>query len=195
MRMHICVALALVMMWSLTACWAESDSVDQFVSLGVNEVAEIGIYGTVGDMAIDDPAIGGNTPATRSSDSTYLNYTSIVPAAVPGPGLMSRKIQAQITAGTVPAGTNLTLHAEVEGGTGTVGSRIGTDEKTLGIKPSPTDPYPAVDIIDGIKCGWTGVGSGKGGRLFYTFGVYDWSLIHITEMSQITVTFTLMDPH
>lgn len=188
------IAAGLVLLLIASVAMAETDSTTQTVGLAVNEVAEIAAAGSVGDLIIDNPAKGGQEPAAVSSASAYLQYTSIVPELSPGV-LKTRQIEAQVTGGTIPAGTTLTLHAEVATGepaVGQVGSRIGTDEKDLGIKV--LDAYPSRPIVGGITSGWTGTDDGAGARLFYTFRVYDWSAVKIAPRRSITVTYTLMDP-
>lgn len=197
MRMISCIVIVAALLVTVAACWAETDTTTQSVGLAVNEIAEISVVGVVGNLTIDNPTLGGNEPAVRSSDSSYLQYTSIVPESAPGV-LKTRQIEAQITSGIVPPGTTLTLHAEPGIGSpavGVIGSRIGADEKDLGIMV--LGAYPSRPLVDGIKCGWTSTDppdTGAGARLFYTFKVYDWSAVFQAPGRAITVTYTLMDP-
>lgn len=197
MKIVSCVAIAAVLLLGVSSCWALDDTATQTFGATVNEIAVIDASGGVGPMAIDAPDIGGEEPETASSKSAYIQYTSIVPESAPGV-LKTRQIEAQISNGEMPTGTTLTLHAVVKVGSpgvGVIGSRIGVDEKDLGIKVGGL--YPSQAIVGGITTGWTGAdppNGGAGARLFYTFKVYDWNTVRVAASRTITVTYTLKDP-
>lgn len=186
MKMFCLLATVLLIAFAGTA-WAESDTATQTVTAGINEIAVIDAIGSPGDMVISRPDFGGEEPAAASGVSSYLQYTSIIHSANSESGA-SRKINAQITTGDLPAGTSLTLSATPgSGGVGIVGTGRGVQD--LG---KVSGAYPAQDLVQGIKNCWTLTSPAKGAKLAYVFKVSNWSEVVATDFVPITVTFTLL---
>jgi hypothetical protein len=183
----------LVLMLVVSACWAAHDTATQTFALGVNEVAKLAVNPATVSMTINMLSTdhAGSPPSAVSSTGSFLQYTSVVPAVTTSPLVLEqRKIQAGITTGTLPDGTMLLAHVDpVIDGTGAVGVSTGVDQ-TLG--DATTTTYTAHDLITGIKCCWTGSDTSDGAALVYTFGVSDWSKIHIQKPAKtIIITYTL----
>jgi len=119
-----------------------------------------------------------------SDSSTYLRYTSVVPK-VSGK-VQSRNIQARLSSGRLPRGTQLRLLAAAPAGSkvGQVGTSAGQIVLTSTSK----------NLLTGVKSGWTGTGGLNGSQLTYTFAVTDPSALGTAASATLIITLTLIDP-
>ena len=149
----------------------------QTVTLQVNAICVLAVTGNPGTLTVSAPASGGQTPSNPSSNTTYAQYTSTVPAS------QSRKLTAA-WGGTdaAPAGCSLKLAATPSGGTNQ-GSTAGQ------ITLSAT----AQDLVTAIKSCATGTGASNGAQLAYTLSVDTVTSLVASESKTATVTLTLTD--
>jgi hypothetical protein len=190
-----------VLLLSIAACWAsDTNTATQTFKLGVNEVAKIKVYPAEVDMTIDMMSgdLAGTSPSTQSFNQAYVQYTSIVPAKTLVPFVLeTRKVQAQISDGTLPAGTLLLVRADTirtnKGYAGVQATGGDANHNQL-LGDATTTTYAARDLITGITNCYTGTGNTAGPNIVYTYGVSDWDKIHsMTDPATLTVKFTLMD--
>lgn len=138
----------------------------------------LALAGTAPSLTFVTPAYGAAI-ADATSSGSWLNYTSVVDAA------LTNKIQVKIT-GTVPAGTTLKVVA---------GSAAGTGDGTRGTSASAvTLNATDQDLITGIGSCYTGTGASSGANLTYTWSVTPTgyaSLRSNAAASDITVTYTI----
>jgi hypothetical protein len=189
MKAMMRAAPVLVLLLVVSACWAESDTATQTFTCGVNEIAKISLYGTIGSMIISKPLAplrGGDEPLAQNGSGSRLRWTSVVPAD------KTRTVTAQVKYSLghdVPGGCGLYLTADTPDGNnaGVVGDTAGQVNLS---KVGGT--YPAQSIITGIGTGWTGRADGvDGAMLHYVFKVDDWSVVRSAAARDITVTYTL----
>ncbi|MDO9512425.1 MAG: hypothetical protein Q7J34_11750 [Bacteroidales bacterium] len=179
------LGLGLAVILSVNASFAQDTYFDSHtIGLEIPAVALIDIEPEASKninmafSAIDLEA--GNPIAASVLDATlWLNVTSIVGTA------QTRKVTAEISAGTVPEGTTLAVEAAANAGfgEGTFGAPLGQ------ITLSST----AGDLISGIGSCYTENGGSKGYNITYVWaraaGGFG-SLLNFT--STVTITYTLV---
>ena len=149
----------------------------QTVGMQVNSICVLAVTGNPGALVVSVPAVGGQTPANPSSNTTYAQYTSTVA------GTTSRKMTAVWGASdAAPTGCSLKLQATPSGGLNQ-GSSAGQ------ITLSST----AQDLITAIKSCATGNAAANGAQLTYTLSVNTVTSLVASESKMATVTLTFTD--
>lgn len=152
------------------------------VSLTFSSVARISIASSGSStLTLGSPSTAGLALTTTVSDETkWLNFTSAVASGV------SRRIEASISAGTVPSGLQLKLglNAAVGGG-GTLGTIVAS-------VASPITLGTAAIVLNNITGAYTGVGVGNGFKLTYTVNVSNYGLLR-SGTNVVQITYTLID--
>ena len=158
---------------------AQTDTATHDIDVTIAAVALIGLDdATTISLTTVAPALAGDA-VTGSSDSTKrLFYTSLNLAAT------TRTIDVQISSGSMPAGTKLTLDAVAEAGAGT-----GTDGTPIDV--AEASDTTLVSAIPSVATGRTGT---DGASLTYALVVTDpASLVVSGTPTTVTVQFTLTD--
>jgi hypothetical protein len=154
-----------------------ADTATQTVQLNVDEICVIDVTGDPAALTIAAPAVGGQTPADATDNSTYAQYTSVVC------GTAARALTANWAAGdAAPSGCELSL--EVTSLTAGCGSAV-----VGGITVSGT----AQNIVGSIGSCATGTGASDGAQLTYTLSVTDNSQLDSCDDQTVTITLTLTD--
>ena len=143
--------------------------------------------GTAFTLAPTAPTEAGEALNFENANDSrvWINYSSIIGSA----SEPSRNVAVQITSGTVPAGTELSVVAA---------SAVNTGDGTMG---SPTAEVvlssTAQNIITGIGSAYTGTGYDKGHNLFYALGLSDainsYSQLDFDDSDTVVITYTLSD--
>jgi hypothetical protein len=167
------VALSFIVAGAVIA----ADTATQTVQLNVDDICVIDVTGDPAALTIAAPAVGGQTPADATDNSTYAQYTSVVCGAA------ARSLTAQWGAGdTAPSGCALSL--EVTALTAGCGSAVGG-----GITMSGT----AQPVVTSIGSCATGTGATDGAQLTYTLSVTDDTQLDSCDDQTVTITLTLTD--
>ena len=146
-------------------------------TIGWSLTATITVSGNPGNLAITAPGTGGADPVEPAADNTtYVQYTSTVTSGKPGG--KTRRITAQITTGSLPAGTKLRLEASGIAGSG------GT--------PVPGGAYLSTALAENIV---TDIGDCTDARAYLTYTLSCSEVTSLTAISgnSITVTLTLTE--
>jgi hypothetical protein len=154
-----------------------ADTATQTVQLNVDDICVIDVTGDPAALTIAAPAVGGQTPADATDNSTYAQYTSVVCGAT------ARALTANWGAGdAAPSGCSLDL--EVTSLTAGCGSAV-----VGGITCSGT----AQNIVGSIGSCATGTGAADGAQLSYTLTVDDVTQLDSCDDQTVTITLTLTD--
>ena len=162
--------------------FAASDSETDTTHITVNEVALLGLSGSLADFAFTAPEDPGDTLEAPGPDAnTYLQYTSTVISG------LSRTISASVD--TMPLGVTMNITAGAPGGDGDCG------EAVVGGVDFTTSSVSGGDIIQSIGSGQTGSGATDGPNLTYTvdFDATSWDELYVSSSTEVVVTFTLTD--
>lgn len=158
----------------------DTDEAGEAITYTLPAMRILDLEGTPPTLTFDVPDEAGTAIADATSNSSWINYTSIIETGA------TNKVTVALTAGTVPTGTTLTVAAAADAGLGdgTVGISAGT--VTLGTT--------AADLITAIGSCYTGTGNTNGHQLTYTWSVdadaYASVVSHATA-SDITATYTI----
>jgi len=171
--------------------YAQDDNDDvHTVTLSVPEVALLDLEASAGTGITLGPAApteaGLPVDFSAATDNTiWMNYSSIVGTVVDP----SRTVSVQITTGTVPAGTELTVVAAADAGNGD--GTMGTPSAALTLSGT------AQDIITGVGSAYTGDGVNNGHNLTYTLSLLaaggSYATLDFTTGTALSVTYTLSD--
>lgn len=152
------------------------------VSLTFSTVARLAIASSASStLTLGSPSSAGSTVTSSTTDETkWINFTSAVVSGV------TRRIEANVSSGTVPSGLQLKLglNAAVGGG-----GTLGTIVATVG---SPITLGSAATVLNGITGAYTEVGTGKGFKLTYTVNITNYGLLR-QGTSTVQITYTLID--
>lgn len=155
------------------------DEATETGSYTVPAMEVITVVGGAPSLTLVEPTIGGTAIALIESNTSWINYTSIVATDA------SNKVSVAITTGAVPAGTTLKVvaaaHATAGDGTyGTPGAAI-------------TLSADAQDLITAIGSCYTGTGAESGHQLTYTWSVDDdkYATVKAAAAASITATYTI----
>jgi hypothetical protein len=144
------------------------------------QIAAISVLGTTGNpatLAVSAPAQGGATPANPTSNTTYAQYTSTVPAAT------TRRLQANWgVADAAPAGCSLLLTA-----TPAVLPNQGTTAGQI------TMTSTATNIVTAIGSCATGTTGTSGAQLTYVLSINTLTSLVAGDNHTVTITITLTD--
>ena len=168
---------------------ADSNIDEHNALITIPEVALIDLEATNGTTvslnptAPTDAGLALSFPVTNAS--IWLNYSSIIGSSTEA----SRNVTAQITSGTVPAGTSLKIAVATDSGNGD------------GLMGTPSAPIPltnvAQNIITGIGSSYTGNGVNKGHNLQYTLDLLPsagaYGLLDFDFNETLVITYTLTD--
>lgn len=159
------------------------------VVIGIPEVALLDLEaanGTSITLGPTAPGEAGNALNFNTVDnSIWINYSSIIGSTTEP----SRNVAAQITSGTVPSGTELSVVAASDAGNGdgTVGA------PTAAVVLSST----AQNIITGIGSAYTGNGVNKGHNLSYALNLSSasgsYAQLDFDKSDTVVITYTLSD--
>lgn len=152
------------------------------VSLTLSSVARISIASSGNSiLSLGGPSTAGLALSTTAKDETkWLNFTSAVVSGV------SRRIEASISAGTVPNGLELKLGLNTAvGGGGTLGTIVANIA-------SPIKLGASAIVLNNITGAYTGVGVGNGFKLTYSVNVSNYGLLR-SGTSVVQITYTLID--
>lgn len=159
------------------------------VVIGIPEVALLdleAVNGTSITLGPTAPVEAGNAVDFNSVDnSIWINYSSIIGSTTEP----SRNVAVQITSGTVPAGTELSVLAASDAGNG---------DGTMG-SPTPTVVLTstAQNIITGIGSAYTGNGVNKGHNLSYALNLSSaagsYAQLDFDNSDTVVITYTLSD--
>jgi hypothetical protein len=159
------------------------------VVIGIPEVALLDLEaanGTSITLGPTAPVEAGEAVAFNSTNnSIWINYSSIIGSTTEP----SRNVAVQITSGTVPAGTVLSVLAASDAGTGdgTVGAPT----------PAVTLTSTAQNIITGIGSAYTGNGVNKGHNLSYALNLASaagsYAQLDFDNSDTVVITYTLSD--
>jgi hypothetical protein len=161
-----------------------TNTATQSFNLGVDDIAAMATSGNPGALILTAPVTGGDDLPVATDSSTYLRYTSVVKSG------KYRNMQAQITGGTVPAGTTLTLAVTVPTGP----DLLGSPGLLYGSGTCPLSGT-AQQFLQGVLTCVTGTGATDGANLSYTLATSDWRVLKTDASSDITVQFTFTDDH
>lgn len=159
------------------------------VVIGIPEVALLDLEaanGTSITLGPTAPTEAGNAVSFNSTDnSIWINYSSIIGSATEP----SRNVAVQITSGTVPAGTTLSVLAA---------SYAGNGDGTMGAPtPAVALTSTAQNIITGIGSAYTGNGVNKGHNLQYALNLSSaagsYSQLDFDNSDTVVITYTLSD--
>jgi len=149
----------------------------QTVTMQVGAISVLTMTGNPAALAIAAPALGGQTPANPSSNTTYAQYTSTVAAGV------TRRLQANWGASdAAPAGCSLLL-------TATPAALPNQGASANQITMSAT----ATNIVTGIGSCATGTGATNGAQMAYVLSVNTLTSLVAGDNHTVTVTITLTD--
>jgi hypothetical protein len=178
MRTSIATVVIVTFVCLMTATTViAADTATQTVQLNVDDICVIDVTGDPATLTISAPAVGGQTPADATDNSTYAQYTSVVPSGT------TRLLTANWGAGdSAPSGTQLGL--EVTSLTAGCGTAVGG-----GITVSGT----AQNIVTAIASCATGTGATDGAQLTYTLSVSNMGALDSTDDQTVTITLTLTD--
>jgi len=150
------------------------------LTLGVPEVSLLKTSAGIISLTLSQRNAGESVDPVKSDSTARLLVSSVITSA-------TRTLSAKITAGTVPAGTQLQLiakspNANFVGTSGTLGSAI-----TLDATDRP--------LITGIGTCYSGTGASDGYQLKFTYGIdtnpATYGALRATTGVQIVVTLTL----
>lgn len=159
------------------------------VVIGIPEVALLDLEASNGTSITLGPTApteaGMAVDFNAVDNSIWINYSSIV-GSVTEP---SRNVSVQITSGTVPAGTELTVLAAADAGSG---------DGTMGTPtPAITLSSTAQNIITGIGSAYTGDGVNKGHNLSYALNLASasgsYAQLDFDNSDTVVITYTLSD--
>jgi hypothetical protein len=150
-------------------------------SVTISEVAMMDIEpnNSAISLSLNSPTEAG-LPVTNgvNSNSKWINYSSAVSFGE------TRTISAQISTGSVPAGTIIQLTASgISTGAGARGSSTGT----ISLSNSPQV------IINGIGGSYTGTGTNNGHSLTYNLVIQNYSLLDNASTNVLSILFTISD--
>jgi hypothetical protein len=171
------VLLCAVFCFTVVGAALAADTATQTVQLNVDDICVIDVTGDPAALTIAAPAVGGQTPADATDNSTYAQYTSVVCGAA------VRALTANWGAGdAAPSGCELAL--EVTSLTAGCGSAVAG-----GITMTGT----AQNIVGSIGSCATGTGGTDGAQLTYTLSVTDMTQLDDCDDQTVTITLTLTD--
>lgn len=153
------------------------------VSVNLSELALLSIMPDKSSVVflVEPPAKAGNLPQMSiSNNNKWINYTSALSNFS-----KSRKIQVQVTYGSIPQGLKLFVEAGAYtgNGKGTTGQSQGKVQLTT----------QAALLINNIKGAYTGRGAFNGHKLTYSIEITDPSQIVFIGENELQVTYTIAD--
>lgn len=172
---RLLLASLMVAVFAFGVAAVTTDSATSSFTVGNNEIAVLDVYGTAGNLLLVAPATGGANIAAVSDNTTYLQYTVVVISAA------TKKITAQITTGTLPAGTLLKATTAPVSLQGTLQANI------------PISTGSAANVVTLIPSCATGVGATDGAQVTWELSVDAIASMVSTAAASITITYILTD--
>lgn len=174
---------------ALTATAQDSNQDAHNVVIGIPEVALLDLEaanGTSITLGPTAPSEAGMAVDFNAMDnSIWINYSSII-GSITEP---SRNVAVQITSGTVPAGTELSVVAAADSGSGD--GKMGAPTSAVVLSGS------AQNIITGIGSAYTGNGVNKGHNLSYALNLSSatgsYAQLDFDKSDTVVITYTLSD--
>ena len=149
----------------------------QTITMQVNSICVLAVTGNPSTLIVSAPASGGQTPSNPSSNTTYAQYTSTVPAS------QTRLLTAAWgSSDAAPAGCLLRLTA-----TPNIATNQGSTAGQITVSAT------AQDLVTAIKSCATGTGGTSGAQLAYSLDVSDPTALVAGATKTATVTLTLTD--
>lgn len=131
-------------------------------------------------LTLDAPSeAGAMNLSTVSYAAKRIIYTSALPL------LSTRKITAEKTFGTIPAGTKFYLIVS--------NSSTGSGELGTGLGEIEIPDTGQVDIISNIGSSFTGTGTSAGHAIDYKLSVTNMSQLRSSNSESIGITFTIIE--
>lgn len=180
--MRNALLITLLLFYLPKTVFGQATSGSATVSLTLSEIAMLDIEPNSSPISITltAPTEAGSPIANKVlTNAKWLNFTSAVTTR------STRNITAQISSGTLPAGTELKIAASTYIGTG-----AGTLGTISGIQTLSATPK---SIVTGIGGAYSGNGANNGYGINYTLSVTNFAVISKQTSSTITITFTLID--
>lgn len=168
---------------------ADTNYSEHSAIITIPEVALLDLEATNGTTVSLNPSVPTEAGLALSfpvtDTSLWLNYSSIKGSNTDS----SRNVTAQITSGTVPAGTSLKIVVSTDSGNGD------------GLMGAPSAPIAltnvAQNVITGIGSAYTGNGINKGHNLQYTLDLLPsagaYGLLDFDFNETLVITYTLTD--
>ena len=159
--------------------FAQTGSMGSSVALPEIALLDIEPNNSTITLSLDAPTEAGLINTTKQlSSAKWINYTSALPDG------QTRSIYAQLSYGTVPSGTNLTISTgSASGGQGAYGIGAGS----LNVNSSPKL------FISSIGSCYTGNGSGNGHAVGYKLEVTNIANLDFNASTNVGIMFTLID--
>jgi hypothetical protein len=172
------IALAgLAVGFALAGLAGATSTATQTLSMQVGTICVVSVTGNPSTLTVAAPGTGGQTPASGTNNSTYVQYTSTVSAG------LARKITAAWGGSdAAPAGCLLRLTA-----TPNIATNQGSTAGQITVSAT------AQDLVTTIKSCATGTGGTSGAQLAYSLDVSDPTALVAGATKTATVTLTLTD--
>lgn len=165
-----------------TAFAQDDEIAEQTINVSLGQIALLAIPPVEVNLSLSSATFAGQAVATSlSNENSRLRITSLVGTGV------TRKVEAQISTGTLPVGTLLQIEAlpAIQNFIGDGGASSGVQTLTSAA---------AVVVLNTIGSCNSGVEAGDGYVLKYTFGEdADLGTNAIAGAADITVTYTLVE--
>jgi len=179
------ITVAAIMLTAATSISAQDNTQGAHsISINIPEVALLDLEGGSSiTLAPTAPVEAGLALdfSSATNNAIWVNYSSIVAAT------KTRKVNAAITSGAVPAGLQLKV---------TAGTYAGVGKGTLGTAASQvTLTGTAQDVVTGIGSCYTGNGASSGHQLTYALSLTSADAYNqlLQANTPITVTYTISD--
>lgn len=182
MKKLIMISAAVVMMAGLTtgAMAQDTNEAGQAVTYTLPAMAILDVEGAAPTLTFAAPTEAGTAIAAVTSNTSWINYTSIIETA------STNKVSVILTGTAVPAGTTLKVVAATHDGTGN--GTYGTPTAVVTLSQT------AQDLITTIGSCFTGTGETAGHQLTYTWSVDadKYATVVAAAAADITATYTIV---
>ncbi|SOE22180.1 hypothetical protein SAMN06298216_2630 [Spirosomataceae bacterium TFI 002] len=173
--------LLMVLLLAMATLKGMSQSSKEEVSVSMPQVALMDIEpdNSTITFTIKTPTEAGQFDLVNSLNNVkWINYSSATQKS------QRRGIYVQLTSGSVPKGTTLSITAaNSSGGEGVLGLGSGT---------VPLSNSPKL-LINNIGGAYTGNGANRGHAISYKLDITDVSKLDVDDSQTVTVSFTILD--
>lgn len=158
----------------------DANEASENISYSLPVMRIIDLEGPPPSLTFQVPTNGGATISDASSNTSWINYTSITESG------NSNKITVSISGDNVPAGTKFKVQAAEYSGNGDGDMGIPAGLVVLSASPQ--------DLITSIGSCYTGTGTTNGHQLTYTWTIESdgYSSLAAVGSSTITATYTII---
>jgi hypothetical protein len=168
---------AIVCIFIQTACFGQTTATVSF-SLYLADVATIALAPSNSTInLVVSSSVAGFSPTLPTDTNSWINFTSSVSTG------NQRKITAEITSGSLPAGLELKITI-----TGPFGTGAGTPG-TISSMPLTLSSSPQ-DIVTGIRDATTGTGVNNGYNIKYELVITNFGILRAGN-TNISIKFTI----